>query len=311
MKTLIGFLTAILLAICLSPAGSGAAVELKLNLRPGASYRVRSESFNRMVQSMAGIEIEMSQRIVIYYTFTVLRATREGEFTLAVRHEAVSVELESIRGDVRWDSNTGGEPEHPLAKGLARLVGESYTLRLDSRGKVLDLLGLDRITEKMASGVELPDGDSREMVVDGLREMAGEQAQKEMLGQLFGVYPPRPVDPGESWRVNDTGNALPIQRRGELTLREVAGGEAVVGMDAVLSTGGESLRRKLGPLEVEMELEGVQTGTFRIDLDSGWITHRELKIVINGSYSLVDGPKLFAGRKMPVTMESTISWEPF
>ncbi len=311
MRILMTLLCALIFSIGFSPTISRAAVELRLNLRPGERYRVRSETFNRMVQSMAGLEMEMSQRIVIYNTFTVLSADPVGEFTLEVNHEAVSVELNGVRGDMRWDSNQGEEPKHPLARGLAALVGESYTLRLNSAGKVLAVEGLDRISAKMAGSVELPDGDRREMVLGGLREMAGEQAQKEMLGQLFGVYPPRPVEPGESWAVNDTSGIGPLQRRGTLTLNELDEGRALIALDAEIATGEGGMQRNLGPLRVEMELTGAQTGTYRLDLGTGWITGCEMKIDINGSYQLVNGPKLFSGRKMPVTMESTISWEPF
>ncbi len=311
MRILMTLLCALMFSIGFSPTMSRAAVELRLNLRPGERYRVRSETFNRMVQSMAGVEMEMSQRIVIYNTFTVLRADPAGEFTLEVNHEAVSVELNGVRGDMRWDSNQGEEPKHPLARGLAALVGESYTLRLNSAGKVLAVEGLDRISAKMDESVELPDGDTREKVLDGLREMAGEQAQKEMLGQLFGVFPPRPVEPGESWAVNDANDIGPLQRRGTLTLNELDGGRALVGLDAEIATGEGGMQRNLGPLSVEMELTGTQTGTYSLDLGTGWITGCEMRIDINGSYQLVNGPKLFSGRTMPVTMESTISWEPF
>jgi hypothetical protein len=311
MKTMIAYLSALLLAIFLAPASSGAAVELRLNLRSGASYRVRSENFNRMVQSMVGVELEMSQRMVIYYTFTVRSASGQGEFTLDVNHEAVSVELNSLHGDMRWDSNQGVEPEHPLARGLAALVGESYTLRLNSAGEVLAVEGLDMITEKMAGDVELPEGDNREMVLGGLKELAGEEAQKEMLGQLFGVYPIHPVETGDSWAVVDTSGSGPWNRLGSLTLNGLKGNQATIGLDAEISTGKGGMQRSLGPIQVEMELTGAQTGSISLDLDTGWITRRQMRIDINGSYTLVDGPKLFSDKKMPVTMESIITWEPF
>ena len=109
----------------------------------------------------------------------------------------------------------------------------------------------------------------------------------------------------------DSGGMVPLRRRGNLTLRELNGGEAVIGMVAVMNTGEERVKRELGPLQVEMNLSGTQTGTFRLDLASGWITHRELLIDVNGSYSLVDGPEIFSGQEMPVRMESRITWEPF
>ncbi len=311
MKTLIGLLCALVVSICLAPASSNAAVELKLNLRQGDSYRVRSESYRRMVQKMIGIEMEMSQRMVIYYTFTVQSTRPAGEFTLAVKHEAVSVELNGLHGEMRWDSNQGDKPEHPLARGLAALVGESYTLRLNSIGQVLAVEGLDRITEKIAGDVELPEGDTREMVLGGIREMAGERAQKEMLGQLFGVYPGHPVEPGDSWTISDSSEASQFKRKGTLTLKELKNGRAIIGLDAEVVTGSSAGQLNLGPLKVEMKLAGAQTGTYSLDLETGWIISRRMRIDSNGSYTLVDGPKLFSGKKMPVTLESTVTWEPF
>ena len=197
MQSLISMLLALIFALFITPGAPRAAVDLRLNLRPGASYRVRSENFNRMVQSMVGIEMEMSQKIVIYYTFTVEKAA-QGRYTLSVRHEAVSLELDGLKGEMRWDSNVDNSPQHPLAKGLSALVGESYTVELDSRGTVLDVDGLGRIADKMSSQVDLPEGNNREMVVSGLKEMAGEDVQRQMLGQMFGVYPGAPVDIGQS-----------------------------------------------------------------------------------------------------------------
>ncbi len=311
MKKLMALLFTLAVSICLAPASSGAAVELKLNLRPGTSYRVRSDNSLRMVQSMMGVEMEMSQRMVIYYTFTVRSASGGGEFTLDVNHEAVSLELDGIKGEMRWDSNLEAEPEHPLARGLAALVGESYTLRLNSVGEVLAVEGLDRIAEKMAGSVELDNGGTREKALGGLRELVGEQAQKEMLGQLFAVYPAHPVEPGDSWPVNDSTVSIPLQRHGMLTLNELEGNRATIGLDAEIAIGEGGMQRSLGPLQVEMKLAGTQTGTFSLDLDTGWITRREMRIDVNGSYTLVDGPKMFSGKKMPVTMESRINWEPF
>jgi len=311
MQALLAALLTLIFSIGLTPGVSRAAVDLRLNLRPGASYRVRSENYNRMVQSMAGIEMEMSQKIVIYYTFTVEKTEPKERYILSVRHEAVSLELDGLKGELRWDSNVDSKPEHPLARGLAALVGESYTVSLDSRGKVLDVDGLERLAEKMSRQVDLPEGDNREMVVGGLREMAGEEVQRQMLGQMFGVYPTGPVDIGQSWSVVDSGGTVPLRRRASLTLRELDNKEAVIGLVAVMNTGDGGMRRDLGPLQVEMDLAGTQTGTFRLDLKSGWITHRELNIDVSGNYSLIDGPEFFSGKEMPVRMESRITWEPY
>jgi hypothetical protein len=300
----------VLLLFAVSGAGAEEVV-LKLAPPEGEVYRVHSESVQKMVQSVESVEMQIEQRLSIHYTFTVRQATPRGEVILDVSHQAVAVALDGLSSSLRWDSNEGSTPDHPLARGLAALLDRDYSVVLDTRGRVIEIRGLDGLVEGMMRRAVPEDEKERESIRERLRGIAGERAQREMLNQLFHVYPPAPVRIGESWTIEDSSLILPLKRNGNWVLRELLPDEAVIGMNASLESPEGGIVRQAGPGTMLMELAGTQSGTVRLARDTGWITHRSIVVILAGSYTIEQGPEALTGEWMPVELEATVTWQPY
>ena len=294
--------------ITVSCASSGEKLDLKLRLQEGKTYTLRMVNDQKMINTVQGREMEMSQKMSTEFTFDVQNVDEAGDATVEVNFQAVSAEMEGPMGKISYDSANPTEVTHPMVKALAAMAGQSYTVVLSEKGEVKKVEGMKEIMARVIESLDLPDGQAKEMMEKQFENMFGDQATVEMMGQWFSMIPDQPVSVGDSWSktVFET-TRMPVIIENKWTLKERKAGVAVVDMESEIKSNLDAEPMDMGPVKLTMDISGEQSGTYELDESTGWIVSAKVTQQISGDQIIEGGQS--GTMTIPMTMEMTVILE--
>jgi len=218
-------------------------IELRLHLEPGKTYKLQITSEQKIIQSLEaqGSRQETPQTTGFGLSHHVKEVRDDGTAVVQVTYDSLQFKQEGPMGNVDYDSSTAGgaESSHPMAKALATLVGGSFELDLTRKGDVTRVEGADSLAAQVMENIKVPIPVLRPVIEQQVKQQFGDQAMKELMEQMIGVYPEGPVGIGDSWsrRIAVTRGFAAILNNtwtvnqslsGELTMKGGPGGDAAV-----------------------------------------------------------------------------------
>jgi hypothetical protein len=283
---------AFLMVFGLASASASAAekVELKLKYPEGRGLVLKTESTN--VTDAAGMRItqvhaqEIEERVL---------KNNAQESLLRLTFLRQAIRTESPMGSVSFDSSNENQvPVDINFAGLNALVGESFEVRLDPSGGVLDIQGTEALIQNVREALpsDLPESAMAELMASFDDESFSNsiREQRQML-------PTEAVGPGGTWS-NSVGVELPgvgaMTTVTDYTLEGVSkkGSSVVATIDYVL-------RAELSEGNVLLDGFDVSgTGVAHLDLTQGFFIDNRSEVRMTGE---VQG--------MPMVVISTMSME--
>src|SRR5687767_14819314 len=95
----------------------------------------------------------MDQSMGYTYSMTVTDVSADGEATILMKYLAVSTKGMDLQGEYEYDSEKDKEaPKEGPAAMQARMVGQSFTMKMNALGRVTDVQGYDKVLEAMMKG---------------------------------------------------------------------------------------------------------------------------------------------------------------
>jgi hypothetical protein len=180
------------------------AVELRWRYVPGDVLRYRMTQ--KVSSDVNGTPVR--QQMATVMTLDVKEADGKGAVTIVARYEAVAARASGVQ-EYDYDSEKDKEPpDDPAARMMSKLVGQSFTMRMNAAGKVLEVKGYEKLVEAMSRGVA-DDPAGRERARQALAQMFSDEAFKSRMQQMAPPLPEGPVKKGDVWPVDFTVK-LPI-----------------------------------------------------------------------------------------------------
>lgn len=135
----------------------------------------------------------MEQHMGYTYSLTIEDVAESGEATIGVKYLAVITKGNGPQGEYDYDSEKDKEPpaEGPAAM-QAKMVGQSFKMKMTPAGKVTDVQGYDKVLEAMAK-----DGDPA--MKAQLKQMFNNDTFKGMMQQMAPPLPDEKVGKGDTW----------------------------------------------------------------------------------------------------------------
>src|SRR5262249_28321295 len=127
------------------------------------------------------------QQIATTMAFHVTEVDAAGVVTLEARYDAIAARAS---GNLEYDYDSEKDPEppdEPAPRMMAKLVGQSFTMKMGPDGKVLEVRGCEKIVEAMSRA--LPEEGAREKARQALRPMFSDEAFQSRLEQLAPPFP--------------------------------------------------------------------------------------------------------------------------
>src|SRR5262245_41456946 len=123
-------------------------VELRWKWEKGQELVYKSQQ--KTVLDLLGQPIE--QQMAYTYSMTVAEVSG-GEATLTVKYLAVATKGSGPQGDFDYDSEKDKQaPAEGPAAMQARMVGQSFTMKMSAQGRVTDVKGYDKVLQAMLNG---------------------------------------------------------------------------------------------------------------------------------------------------------------
>ncbi len=229
---------------------------------------------------------------------TVEKVRDDGAAVVSVRYTWLKFEQTGGPTDVAYDSSDPPEEVPLRAKGLAGLVGSAFQVVLGQTGRVLEVRGVGKMRKEILGSVDVAE-DQKPLVETIMKKVVSEERLRATLEQIGPQYPDEPVAAGDSWSRTATGNAVvPLSMDHTWTLRRREDGVATIGLESSFGTGdGE---RKHGPMGMQYDISGEQSGQIQVRVATGWVVAASIEQKMSGRIRMTS-----AGRR-PLTIPTNV-----
>ena len=300
---------AIMLAVGVlaSYAEAAGKLQLRLNLKKGKTYGLRTIVDQEISQEMQGQEQAMTQKISMGYTFYVEDVDADGVASIKVAYDSITFEQSSAMRTIAYDSSKDAAPADAAASAFAALVGQSFSVKIAPDGSVKGVKGVDELVAHVMGKMDVPDGAMKTTMEKSLKNQFGEQGVKDMMVNITGIYPDGPVSEGDSWNkrfVMSAGMGMILESA--CTLKKRKNGVAIIDVNTKISPNTETPPMDMGFAKISYDISGVQKGTVEVDEATGWPIRSKFTQEFSG-ITKVEGA---TSMEIPISVKSLIRLEP-
>jgi len=290
-------------AIVLSANAS--AVQLSLKLNKGKTYFERTMIEQKMTQEMMGQQQIINLTIGMIQKADVLDVDSQGNMRIRYTYTWTRIKQDGPMGSMDFDSAKQTTPPAG-AEGFAALVGQSFSVRISPKGKVLDVNGVKEMAEAVRQ--KLPPGANPADMSSPLSSFLEEQSIREMTEQSMAVYPEKPVDVGASWTTKQTiKRGMPMFTESKLTLQKLEGGVATIALAGTIKPDPSGPAMDVQGMKMKMDMAGTQDSTILMNEATGLVLSRKGKQNLKGQIKVgasAEGP---FDMQIPMTMATTFT----
>ena len=254
-------------------------VDLKLNLKPGQSVKLRrTQRVDLKGEGFMGISIDY--KLELDYTITCKSVEPDGTMFVEQRWDAARMEGSDRKGDIDWDSTKGRQIVPHQAKLYSKLVGKAIELEVTPSGEVLEVWGLEVIADALLyrEGIR-PGNDITEEEYQSYQKSKVEELETTLeygLEPVIDGYPEKPIQPGNTLDKQYTGIITDSPGTGmKLTYKGLHKQNACFEVTTTV-TGSERSPIKTNPSEEERQEKRQGKGEIEVDTQTGLIVGAEV-----------------------------------
>lgn len=295
-KCLLASLVAVLLTQTLAFAAT-AKIQPRLKMQVGQKFKLRMSSDGKMVHTVQGQTQVITDSASLVCTFELLSLDEVGDMTMKVTYDSIRLSEDAPAGKIVYDSTSTSEVP-PLVRGIAALVGQSFTMRTTSDGRVRSVTGADEIVQKGIEKLNVLSEPWKSSMMKILQDRFGNLATSEMMQGLFGLYPEKPVSVGERWSRKIELSRGTAECFFKITDRK--NGILTIKMYATTAPNPDAPPIQMGLASMRSDVVGKQEGTLQLDEATGIILHAKMTESSTGNMILITG-----GSEIPIPTSSS------
>lgn len=293
-------------------------IDLKLRLKPGQKYGIRVITDQKISQTMQEQEQKIDYLTDMGMGFEVLAVDADGTASVKITYQTIRAKMSGPMGLIEYDSTEpdaaagGDDPAtQMIGQMFAGMVGQSFVMKVNPRGKVVEVKGFKEMMQQMAEKIGGDDAAKNEEIKEFLKNFLSEDKVKMMGSNMSLAFPSQPVGIGDSWTDKETMSVgFPIEIDNTYTLKERKNGVAIVDISSMMDLGEKDASIDMGPMKMNMEMTGSVHGTSEINEASGWMIRSKMKMQLAGQMSIAPNEQMPEGITVPMSIESVITIEP-
>lgn len=301
MKQAMVFIAALLLVM----STHAVAETLQLRLKKGDRFQTETTTSQLVIQQMNGTEIESRNQTRITLGFTVLEKT-DAVVRVQMAFERIHFEQTSPMGTHVYDSQEPADDSSPQLAQMARMYGallnSPLVLVLDAKtGSQQEILGWEAFVEAVVAEIGVSDEKQRETLSKLLKQSVQDQI---VSSGTQGLFPPifnRDLLAGTSWQETQTVSMMSdMNITTTYTVTDLSSDTVTLEMTSKLATAPDAQPVDMGMMKLIYDLSGSQTGTLKLDLQSGWVMTSTVEHSMEGSMEPVG-----QGFKIPIQVSGS------
>ena len=287
-QRLLALATLITVSVAISSC-NGEAVELKLALAKGDTYKSSVKMDQKVTTSAMGMNMNIDQVIEINQTLQVDEVKADGNIVFSNVMDRFymkqSMPMMGMPIDVEYDTDKpekkAGAMGESMAQYFEKMKGLTYHLEMDAHGKLVKS-DMDEVYKKLG--------------LDTMSQKGGNNSEMgRNTDQYLNNLPDKPVKKGDTYVIeNKASELLPVGTKNTYTVKEITADKVI------LEVNSEFLPGKAAN-GVEMSVKGDQKGTIEIDRKTGMTLKSEIK-------QNMDMEITSMGMKMPMKINGTTTF---
>jgi hypothetical protein len=294
----------VLVVLC----GSGAATtRLEWKLAKGKTYYQRTVMDQQIAQTVMGQEQKIEQATGLGLKLQVLDVDAQGNMRIQYTYLWTKLKQVNPMAQVDYDSSRQS-PVPAGAESFAALVGQSYTIKMTPKGKVLDVNGVEQLKEAVLK--KLPAGAETGPMASTIAAYTDKDNLKQMTEARMAIFPDKPVSPGDSWNKDMTvAIGFPVIIQSKWTLQKEEAGVATITLTSTLRPDPSAPPMDTGGMKLNCNLSGTQEGTLQVAEVTGLLTASKARQQLKGDVKVAASAGAPPAMAIPMTIDTQITGE--
>jgi hypothetical protein len=257
------------------------ATAQQYDFKNGDSYTLTTSVDQVITQMMMGQEMEITNQVETVETYEV-SAVENGVFTIKV----TSISNKTTAGGPQGTITMSSEGTSISDLTMKAITGVEFSFKMNPSGKILEVIGTESAQAHIKKTLE---GTPMAQSIAQISAAYNEESLTSNLDTKFNIYPESPSD---EWTKEKTLNLnnMPVSISADYTL---SGNEITA--NGKLTVSGKGV---FNGMQLDMDMEGIQNGTFIINTDTGAVLSSETETEMTGSVSA-------QGMSIPMAISST------
>ncbi|MEH0155097.1 DUF6263 family protein [Limibacter armeniacum] len=293
------FIITIFLSLFILTASQAQKQTIELNLKKGEKYNQVVNATSTIQQNVAGQEVNM-EILLGGNTAFVVKDIKKGVYDLEVNYEKLNMVMKLPQGEITASSEDT-DSKNIFSMLLGELVNKPFSLKMDKKGKVLEITGEEVLFSSMMSKFpEIPQAQKQQIITQ-LEQAYGENALKGNIEMVTAIFPENSVKIDDTWSVStklEAGFSANVTT--EYKLKAVT-------KDAIVLEGKANIDTTKGATESQMfsrvDIQGATVSTVKLSPKTGWIISAHVEQQMKGD-SYINNPQTQEEMKIPIEMSS-------
>jgi hypothetical protein len=287
-------------------------LDLKLKLKKGQKFAMRTVTDQKILQTVMGQEQKMNQMTAIGMSFEVLAVDTDGAISIKTIYQTIQARIESLMGVMEYDSTKPEETgaNNPMLAIYKAMLGQSFVMKMSPKGGIIAIEGIDEMMEKMIDKMAT-DENMKQQMKEMMKNFISEEKMKEMSASMVTAFPPEPVAVGDSWTNKMSISAgFPMEIDTTCTLTEYKDGIFTIRTNSKIEPPDKAEPIEMGPVKMTMRMKGEQKGTTEINEATGWMVRSKVNMNFSGELKMEPNEQMPEGMTIPMVVDSVITVEP-
>ncbi|MCY6960290.1 DUF6263 family protein [Clostridium brassicae] len=289
-------------------SGCNKALDLSLNLKKGDKYNIHVVNDQKTSVTAENQEIKSSQVMDMNFSIDVKDVDKDKNTTVDYKYDSIKMSAESNGQKMEYDSKKN-DSNNPLGAIYGGIIGKGFTVKLDKKGQVLDIKGMNELLDSLVEKIPASDQEKK-AVKDALKENFGDEAIKSMVKQTMNYYPQKSIKTGDTWENKyDIKAIFPMSVSNKWKLIGEKDGALNVEVQSTIAADTKNKPIDFMGLKANMKLDGDCKGTIDISKDNGLIQKGSMTQNMNGNMEILASNVTPKNVKMPMKITSKITYE--
>lgn len=180
---------------------------------------------------------------------------------------------------------------------IRSLMGARFNLKLNRNGIVKSIQGMDELTQKLVAQITGGKPEFKAQAEAYISQLMSKEILRNMVEQSTHIFPSEKVGVDDSWNTKmDIIQPIPLHFSSRISLNKVEEGKAMLDLVADIAQSKGAIN--MMGVNVTSTLGGKQFGKFTLGLETGIISHSEIRQEITGDIDM-------EGKTIPMTIVST------
>ncbi len=262
------------LLICFGAISFGQKpINLKFNLPKGQGFDYNMNMNVTTTGKAGGQDINVKNGMTFGYRFEVIddsSSWKKIQATISKIAMNISAGGQNINYNSDQPVDTSDVVNSTFAQVMDALKGAQFEFIMNTNGKVGYVSGINEMVQKMKD--KAPSDD----MASGMAGAFDEESFKQNLQQAFGLYPGKPVKPGDTWKstTSTMSSGIELKMDNVYTLQSVSGNIANVKVNSKISSpSSDSV--------TITNMSGSYSGTMQFDIPTGIPSRGDVDMILN------------------------------